>query len=83
MLEIYLKDHNNPINVDFPAIHQFRQKKLLELIQRNTFEKIIDNETVKFAYDTYTDRVGLKKLPYCPSNFEVITPAYLNSYTKQ
>ena len=66
MLEIYLKDHNHPINVDFPAIHQFRQKKLLELIQRNTFEKIIDPETVRFAYDTYTDRVGLKKLPYCP-----------------
>lgn len=83
VLEEYLKTSTTTIYVDFPAIHQFQQKKLLQLIQGDQFVKIIDPETVRFAYDTYTDREGLKKLPYCPPNFEVITPAYLNSYKKQ
>lgn len=82
-LEEYLKISDETIHVDFPAIHQFQQKKLLQLIQGNQFVTIIDPETVRFAYDTYTDRKGLKKLPYCPPNFEVITPAYLNTYKKQ
>ena len=82
-LEEYLKTYKQTIHVDFPAIHQFQQKKLLQLIQGSQFVRIIDPETVRFAYDTYTDREGLKKLPYCPKNFEVITPAYLNSYKKQ
>jgi len=82
-LEEYLKDHKQTMYVDFPAIHQFQQKRLLQLIQTQQFVKIIDPETVRFAYDTYTDREGLKKLPYCPRDFEVITPAYLNSYKKQ
>lgn len=82
-LDIYFQDHNDKLNVDFPAIHQFQQKKLLQRIQGTEFCTIIDPETVRFAYDTYTDTVGLKKLPYCPENFEVITPAYLNSYRKQ
>lgn len=82
-LEEYLKISEETIHVDFPAIHQFQQKKLLQLIQGNQFVTIIDPETVRFAYDTYTDREGLKKLPYCPPNFEVITPAYLNTYKKQ
>jgi eukaryotic-like serine/threonine-protein kinase len=83
VLKEYLKDSNEVIHVDFPAIHQFQQNKLLQLIQSKQFIKIIDPETVRFAYDTYTEREGLKKLPYCPQNFEVITPAYLNSYKKQ
>jgi eukaryotic-like serine/threonine-protein kinase len=83
VLKEYLKDSNEVIHVDFPAIHQFQQNKLLHLIQSKQFIKIIDPETVRFAYDTYTEREGLKKLPYCPQNFEVITPAYLNSYKKQ
>ena len=84
MLKRYLETNKNEIFIDFPAIHQFRQKTLLALIQNNKqFVKIIDPETLRFAYDTYTDRDGLKKLPYCPQNFEVITPAYLNSYKKQ
>lgn len=82
-LEEYLKISDEKMYVDFPAIHQFQQKKLLQLIQGNQFVRIIDPETVRFAYDTYTDREGLKKLPYCPPNFEVITPAYLNTYKKQ
>ncbi|HET9057376.1 MAG TPA: serine/threonine-protein kinase [Chitinophagaceae bacterium] len=82
-LEEYLKISDEKMYVDFPAIHQFQQKKLLQLIQGNQFVRIIDPETVRFAYDTYTDREGLKKLPYCPKNFEVITPAYLNTYKKQ
>lgn len=82
-LEKYVQLFQEKIFVDFPAIHQFQQKKLLKLIQGNQFVKIIDPETVRFAYDTYTDREGLKKLPYCPQNFEVITPAYLNTYKKQ
>jgi len=82
-LEEYLKISDETMHVDFPAIHQFQQKKLLQLIQGNQFVTIIDPETVRFAYDTYTDREGLKKLPYCPPNFEVITPAYLNTYKKQ
>lgn len=83
LLENYLKDHDHLINVDFPAIHQFRNKSLLTLIQTDGFKRIIDPETVRFAYSTYTDREGLKKLPYCPPNLEVITPAYLNTYQKQ
>lgn len=82
-LEEYIKTHSETIHVDFPVIHQFQQKKLLQLIQGKQFVRIIDPETVRFAYDTYTDREGLKKLPYCPQNYEVITPAYLNSYKKQ
>lgn len=82
-LEEYLKISDEEMYVDFPAIHQFQQKKLLQLIQGSQFVRIIDPETVRFAYDTYTDREGLKKLPYCPQNFEVITPAYLNTYKKQ
>jgi eukaryotic-like serine/threonine-protein kinase len=83
LLRRFLLNHSNKITVDFPAIHQFRQKKLLQLIQGSHFETIIDPETVRFAYNTYTDRVGLKLLPYCPQNFEVITPAYLDTYKKQ
>lgn len=82
-LEEYLKISDETMHVDFPAIHQFQQKKLLQLIQGDQFVRIIDPETVRFAYDTYTDREGLKKLPYCPPNFDVITPAYLNTYNKQ
>lgn len=82
-LEEYLKISDKKMHVDFPAIHQFQQKKLLQLIQGDQFVRIIDPETVRFAYDTYTDREGLKKLPYCPPNFDVITPAYLNTYKKQ
>lgn len=82
-LQEYLKAQSGIIYVDFPAIHQFQQKTLLQLIQGNQFIRIIDPETVRFAYDTYTDREGLKKLPYCPTGFEVITPAYLRSYRKQ
>lgn len=83
VLKNYIKTHSHQMYVDYPAIHQFRQKTLLTLIQNNQFVRIIDPETVRFAYDTYTDREGLKKLPYCPRNFEVITPSYLNSYKKQ
>jgi serine/threonine-protein kinase len=82
-LKEFLKDFKEILYVDFPAIHQFQQKKLLQLIQNKQFVRIIDPETVRFAYDTYTEREGLKRLPYCPENFQVITPAYLNSYKKQ
>jgi eukaryotic-like serine/threonine-protein kinase len=83
VLQRYLLNHSHSITVDFPAIHQYRQKSLLQLIQGSHFEKIIDPETVRFAYSTYIDRKGLLKLPYCPSNYEVITPSYLNTYKKQ
>ncbi len=83
VLQEYLKYSDETIYVDFPAIHQFQQKKLLQLIQGDQFSRIIDPETVRFAYDTYTDRKGLMQLPYCPPTLEVITPAYLNTYTKQ
>lgn len=83
VLEEYLKSSNETIHVEFPAIHQFQQKKLLQLIQGKQFSRIIDPETVRYAYDTYTDRKGLMQLPYCPPTFEVITPAYLNTYKKQ
>lgn len=83
VLKKYIETHPYEMLVEYPAIHQFRQKTLHTLIQQNQFLKIIDPETVRFAYDTYTDREGLKKLPYCPANFQVITPAYLNTYKKQ
>ena len=83
VLQEYLKNSGETIYVEFPAIHQFQQKKLLQSIQGNQFSRIIDPETVRFAYDTYTDRKGLMQLPYCPPTFEVITPAYLNTYRKQ
>lgn len=82
-LQEYLKNYKLVFHVDFPAIHQFQQKSLLEMIQGEQFERIIDPETLRFAYDTYTDKAGLKKLPYCPPNLQVITPSYLNSYRKQ
>lgn len=83
VLKNYISNHSHKIYVDFPANHQFRQKTLFNLIQTQQFERIIDPATLRFAYDTYTDVVGLNNLPYCPKNYEVITPAYLNSYTKQ
>lgn len=83
VLEEYLKTSDKTMYVEFPAIHQFQQKKLLQLIQGKQFSRIIDPETVRYAYDTYTDRKGLMQLPYCPPTFEVITPAYLNTYKKQ
>lgn len=83
VLKEYIKDSNEVIHVDFPAIHQFQQQKLLELIQGSRFETMIDPETLRFAYPTYTERVGLMKLPYCPKENEVITPAYLDTYKKQ
>ncbi|MCZ2130361.1 MAG: serine/threonine protein kinase [Bacteroidia bacterium] len=83
VLKKYTESHTHPIFVEFPAIHQFRQKTLFSIIQQPQFLRIIDPETIRFAYDTYADREGLKKLPYCPQNFEVITPAYLNTYKKQ
>lgn len=83
VLEEYLKTSNETIHVEFPAIHQFQQKKLLQLIQGNQFTRIVDPETVRFAYDTYTGRKGLMQLPYCPPTLDVITPAYLNTYKKQ
>lgn len=83
VLEEYLKTSNETIHVEFPAIHQFQQKKLLQLIQGNQFARIIDPETVRYAYDTYTGRKGLMQLPYCPPTLDVITPAYLNTYKKQ
>ena len=82
-LKKFVEDHVYQLHVDFPAIHQFRQKALLSLIQGSQFQRMVDPETVRFAYNTYTDREGLKKLPYCPPSFEVITPAYLNTYKKQ
>lgn len=83
VLNEYLKTSEETIHVEFPAIHQFQQKSLLQLIQSTHFARIIDPETVRFAYDTYTDRKGLLQLPYCPPTFEVITPGYLNTYKKQ
>lgn len=83
VLKEYIKNSKDIIHVDFPAIHQFRQSTLLQQIQSKQFIKIVDPETLRFAYDTYTEREGLVKLPYCPQNYEVITPAYLNSYKKQ
>src|SRR5690606_11217687 len=83
VLKKYTESHTHPIFVEFPAIHQFRQKTLFNIIQQPQFLRIVDPETIRFAYDTYADREGLKKLPYCPQNFEVITPAYLNTYKKQ
>jgi len=83
VLTKYREHFKDTIYVDFPAIHQFQQIKLLKLIQDKQFVKLIDPETVRFAYGTYTERQGLLKLPYCPPTYEVITPAYLNSYKKQ
>lgn len=83
VLTEYLKTTSSVMHVEFPAIHQFRQKSLLNLIQGPQFKKMIDPETVRFAYDTYSDRQGLKMLPYCPPEFKVITPSYLKSYKSQ
>lgn len=82
-LSEFSSNYKGTIHVDFPAIHQFQQKSLLQFIQNDNFVKIVDPETLRFAYDTYSERVGLTKLPYCPPNFNVITPAFLNSYQKQ
>lgn len=83
VIQRYFINYPGRLYVDFPAIHQFRQKSLLQFIQNSRFEKIVDPETVRFAYSTYADREGLKKLPYCPPNLKVITPSYLNTYQKQ
>jgi eukaryotic-like serine/threonine-protein kinase len=83
VLQKYLVTHSHQIYVDFPANHQFRQKTLLNIIKGKQFTRVIDPATVRFAYDTYKEVVGLNNLPYCPQNFEVITPAYLNTYNKQ
>jgi eukaryotic-like serine/threonine-protein kinase len=83
VLQRYFLNYPGKLHVEFPAIHQFRQKTLLAFIQNGRFERMVDPETVRFAYSTYTDRVGLKNLPYCPPDYQIITPAYLRSYQKQ
>ena len=83
VLEKFISDNDFKIYVDFPANHQTGQAGLLKLIQSDRFTKLIDPATIRLAYDTYTDVVGLKQLPYCPSNLQIITPEYLNDYKKQ
>lgn len=84
ILTEYIINHNHDIHVDLPINHQYDQKNLLNLLQTNSqFDKICDPATVRFAYDTYTDVKGLNKLPYCPSDYEIITPSYLDTFEKQ
>jgi serine/threonine-protein kinase len=83
ILEEYLKSNKSPLNVILPAHHQFRQKWMFQLDRMGIFHKMVDPSTIRLAYGTYTNTKGLTKLPYAPSNFQVITPSYLQNYKKQ
>ena len=72
------------LHLNFPINHQFRQKGLLKLAQdNNQVSLMFDPSTIRLAYDTYTDRKGLLKLPYCPEDYRIINPSYLASYKDQ
>lgn len=83
ILEEYLKSNKSPLNVILPAHHQFQQKWMFQLDRMGIFHKMVDPSTIRLAYGTYTNTIGLTKLPYTPSNFQVITPSYLQDYKKQ
>lgn len=75
--------YNDEINVVFPVNYQNQQKNLLSLIQKGSFNKIIDPATVRLAYTAQQNVKGLQELPYAPSKFEIITPSYLSSNSKK
>lgn len=83
ILEEYLKSNKSPLNVILPAHHQFQQKWMFQLDRMGIFHKMVDPSTIRLAYGTYTNTKGLTKLPYAPTNFQVITPEYLHDYKKQ
>jgi len=83
ILEEYLKSNKSPLNVVLPAHHQYRQKWMFQLDAIGNFHKIVNPSTIRLAYGTYTNTKGLTQLPYAPSNFQIITPSYLQDYKKQ
>ncbi len=83
-LENFMKDHpKRKLYVNFPVNHQFQQKGLLKISQKDGVMTLFDPATIRLAYDTYSDVKGLCQLPYCPSDYSTITPAFLSSYKKQ
>lgn len=83
-LENFIKDHpERKLYINFPVNHQFQQKGLLGISQKDGIVTLFDPATIRLAYDTYTDVKGLCQLPYCPVDYTIITPGYLSSYKKQ
>jgi len=84
VLKQFTKDHpDKHLYVNYPVNHQFRQKGLLELVQKSEYTTLFDPATIRLAYTTYTDVKGLLQLSYCPQDYSVINPAYLSSNRKQ
>ena len=74
-LDIYFQDHNDKLNVDFPAIHQFQQKKLLQRIQylclylsiRKWKLQIFPLDSLMFLYNpTSPQSVSASSVPVFP-----------------
>jgi eukaryotic-like serine/threonine-protein kinase len=83
VLEEFIHGLSNKINVEFPANHQTQQKGLLKLVQSEQFNTLIDPATLRLAYPAQDDVKGLQALPYAPPKFQIITPDYLQSQSKQ
>jgi eukaryotic-like serine/threonine-protein kinase len=83
VLEEYLLNNTEKINVEFPANFKEQQKNLLKLISTNQFNKIIDPATLRLPYAAQMDVKGLQILPYFPPKFQTITPDYLKDNNRK
>jgi|GEM_PF-426338 len=83
MLENFQKDGYPKPSILFPAHLQSSRPGVLKFIQDNNYTKIIDPSTLRLAYETFRDTKGLVNLPYAPSELDIVSPEYLNTYDKQ
>ena len=86
VLEEFTKRDRHFGNVVFPANLENVPscKGLLKNIREDdNIKVIIDPATVRLAYPAYTETKGVCELPYAPENYEVVTPEYLEDFTKQ
>ena len=86
VLENFTKRDKNFGNVVFPANLENVSacRGLLKNIKKDgNINVIIDPATIRLAYDTYADTIGVSELPYAPQDFQVITPEYLKDFSAQ
>ncbi len=80
-IDNFSKRYGKEMNVIFPINYKnvSQTKNILPMLHSGAFNIIIDPATVRLAYAVQHDVKGLQELPYCPSNFDIISPAYLQS----
>ncbi|MDG2448612.1 MAG: serine/threonine-protein kinase [Saprospiraceae bacterium] len=83
ILTQFVQNYNGIIHVEFPANFQGSQKNLLKLVSDDQFRLMIDPATLRLAYAAQNSVKGLQALPYAPDQFNVISPSFLNTVSKQ